>query len=113
MSEVIGGLDNGGGIPVADGTNRAGLAGGGGAGSADALEYWLPDFDLVNNIFGAFGLTKVLIVTYFWFIHYEGGSNIYKFYYWTWFSALVTVYTAWGPVTITWLLLFIPNLLGP
>ena len=26
---------------------------------------------------------------------------------------MVTVYAAWGPVTITWLLLFVPNLLGP
>ena len=106
MSETIGGFgDNGnggGGIPVADDSTRANLAGGGG----DATDLWLSNLELGNNIFGAVATLKVGIISYLWFVYYKGGASMTSYYYWTWFSAFLAIYVAWLPVVIAWILTF-------
>lgn len=59
VSEIIGGSENGGGIPQTDDDSRAALAGGGGK----AEELWMSNLDLGNHIFGIVALTKVLWIT--------------------------------------------------
>jgi len=41
-----------------------------------------------------------------WWIYYLAGTRISGYYWATWFSALVVVYVAWGPVAVTWLLMY-------
>jgi len=103
VSEIIGGADSGGGIPVADDDSRAGLAGGGGVSNSD---HWLSNLDVGNFIFGMFAVSKVSFVTFMWFIYYLAGTKISGYYWATWFSATLTVYIAWGPVATTWLLIY-------
>lgn len=104
IGEIIGGTDSGGGIPIADDESRAGLAGGGGASAADSL--WLSNLDLGNFIFGVFAVSKVSFVSFMWFIYYLAGTRISGYYWATWFSAVLAVYIAWGPVAVTWVLMY-------
>ena len=103
IGEIIGGTDSGGGIPQADDESRAGLAGGG-ASAADEL--WLSNLDLGNFIFGVFAASKVGFISFMWFIYYLAGTRITGYYWATWFSSLVVIYIAWGPVAVTWLLMY-------
>ena len=104
ISEIIGGTDSGGGIPQADDESRAGLAGGSGAASsADSL--WNPNLELNNFIFGIVACSKVGFITVMWFIYYLAGTKITSYYYATWFSSLVVIYVAWGPVVVSFILL--------
>ena len=66
-------------------------------------ELWLSDLELGNYIFGAFGTAKVAFVTFMWFFWYLGGTRLDAYYWWTWFSATVVVYVAWGPVAFAWI----------
>lgn len=104
IGEIIGGTDSGGGIPQADAESRAGLAGGGGAAAADSL--WLSNLELGNFIFGTFAVSKVSFISFMWFVYYQFGTKISGYYWATWFSAVLAVYIAWGPVAVTWLLMY-------
>ncbi len=65
-------------------------------------ELWLTDLELGNYIFGAIGTSKVALVTFMWFFVYLAGTRLDSYYYWTWFSATLIVYVAWGPVAFAW-----------
>ena len=104
VGEIIGGFDEGGGIPVEDGTNRAGLAGGG-TGAEAASSLWLSDLELGNAIFAIVGASKVGFITVMWFVYYLAGTTIDSYYWWTWFSSLVAIYVSWGPVVLSWILM--------
>ena len=41
-----------------------------------------------------------------WFIYYLAGTRISGYYWATWFSSLLVIYIAWGPVAVTWLLMY-------
>ena len=101
VEEIIGGIDNGGGIPQPDDTKASGLAGGG-----DANDLWLSNLELGNAIFGIVGLSKIGFITFMWFIYFLAGTKIESYYYWTWLTALLVIYGAWGPVAVTWLLIY-------
>ena len=103
IGEIIGGTDSGGGIPQADDESRAGLAGGGAA-AADDL--WLSNLELGNFIFGVFATSKIAFISFMWFIYYLAGTRISGYYWATWFSSLLVIYIAWGPVAVTWLLMY-------
>lgn len=108
VTEIIGGADNGGGIPQADGENRAALSGGG----AGTDELWMQNLEMGNNIFAIVGISKVTWITLQWFWYYKNGKEIVGYYWWTWFASLLTVYIAWIPVIIGWILLFTKTKFG-
>ena len=103
IGEIIGGTDSGGGIPQADDESRSGLAGGG---ASAASELWLSNLELGNFIFGVFAASKVGFISFMWFVYYLAGTRISGYYWATWFSSLLVVYIAWGPVAVTWLLMY-------
>ena len=41
-----------------------------------------------------------------WFVYFLKGTKITGYYRTTWLSALIAVYVAWGPVALTWLLIY-------
>ena len=104
ISEIIGGIDDGGGIPQADEESRAGLAGGGGASAANSL--WLSNLELGNFIFGVVAISKVSFITFMWFIYYLAGTRITSYYQAVWLSSLIAIYVAWGPVAVSWILMW-------
>lgn len=101
VAEIIGGADNGGGIPQAE-DSRGALAGG----SDGTGDLWMSNLDMGNHIFGIVAISKVTWVTFQWFLYFKNGKDITSYYWWTWFSTLLTVYIAWVPVIIGWILLF-------
>ena len=108
VSEIIGGIGDGsgGGIPVADDESRAGLAGGGGAGSSAADSLWLSNLEFGNFIFGVVAVSQVGFITFMWFIYYLAGTRITSYYWATWFTSLLVIYIAWGPVAVAWILMY-------
>jgi len=103
VAEIIGGVDNGGGIPQSDGENRAELAGGNGVKD----ELWLQDLELGNTIFGTVAISKVLIISLIFWVYYPFFSKtvLTSYYWWVWFSSMLVIYIAWTPVAISWLLM--------
>ena len=61
--------------------------------------------DLANNIFGGVALANLAFANIMWFLYFLAGTRITAFYWWTWFSVLVVMYAAWGPVVLSWALL--------
>ena len=103
ISEIIGGADDGGGIPgdSADAANdRANLAGGGGA----TDELWFTNLELANFYWGLWATIKVGGITFMWWIYFLAGTRIEKYYWWTWFSSLLVIYGFEGPVAVSWIL---------
>ena len=103
VQEIIGGVENGGGIPQDGDEDRSELAGG--AGASGKNELWLQDLDLGNNIFGIVALSKVGLITLIWLAYYWNGSKLTSYYYWAWFSAVLAVNLSWGPVGLAYILL--------
>jgi len=101
VEEIIGGIDNGGGIPQEDENDRSELAGGSGA--TDAL--WLENLTLTINIFGIVGLSKIIFISIMWWFYYLAGTRVTSYYWWTWFSSLIAIYVGWGPVSVAYILL--------
>ena len=64
---------------------------------------WLQDLELGVNIFGITGLTKVGVISLFWWIYYLGGTTLTSYYWWVWFSSLLAVYIAWIPVSASYI----------
>ena len=103
IQEIIGGADNGGGIPQQEDEDRAELAGGGGANVQDTL--WLQDLELGNNIYGIVSLVKTGLMLIVWFLYYWNGTSLKSYYWWTWFSAFLTVMISWFPVAVSYLMM--------
>ena len=60
---------------------------------------------MANDIFGGVALGNLLFANIMWFLYYKAGTRITAYYWWTWFSVLVVMYAAWGPVVLSWALL--------
>ncbi len=104
VEEIIGGIDNGGGIPQQDeDEGRSSLAGGEGADGQGDL--WLQNLALTINIYGVVALSKTAFITVMWWFYYLAGTNITSYYWWTWFTSMLTVYIAWGPTCVAYILL--------
>ena len=106
VGEIIGGFDEGqgGGIPVEEEASKTGLAGGA-TGIEAANSLWLPNLDLANTIYAIVAISKVSFVTLMWFVYYLAGTKITSYYWWVWFSSLLVMWIAWGPVILSWILM--------
>ena len=104
IAEIIGGTDEETGQSGSGNGNSqtpSGLAGGQ---TADSL--WLKDLELGNDIFGIVGISKIVFISFMWFVYFRAGRTITGYYWATWFSSLLVIYIAWGPVATTWLLIY-------
>ena len=101
VAEIIGGIDNGGGINI-DETNQSNITGGI---EAEAGPWIDPSIGL--HIYGGFALMNVATMSLVWFWYMQNGAGLISLYYWIWFSSLLAVMVSWGPVSLFYPFVFI------
>ena len=109
--EIIGGLDNGGGInndanPIDGGTGKIYDADGNEINPLDLL--WI-DPELGNHIYFGIGTAKVIVGFIMWFVVLNGGRNLTNYMLWAWACGLLSVGIAWIPVMIGYFLLYVDS----
>ena len=109
--EIIGGIDNGGGI-----NNNANDISGDGSGSGKIYDengneidpvdlLWIDPY-VGNHIYGIVGILKVAAASVIWWVVLNGGANLTFYSLWAWSVGLLSAAIAWIPVTLGYIFHF-------
>ena len=111
VAEMIGGIDNGGGIN----NNQSNINDGGTGGKIydengneiDPVDLLWLDPDVGNHIYGITGILKVAAAAVIWWVALDGGAGLTFYSLWAWAVGLLSVAVAWIPVVFGYALHFI------
>ena len=108
--EIIGGIDNDGGL-----NNNESKIDGGDSGKIydedgneiDPVDLLWVDPYVGNHVYGIVAMVKVTAAAIIWWVVLNGGAGLQYYSLWSWAVGLLSVAIAWIPVIIAWALHFI------